>query len=550
MDGQSVNWRAGLRHWCQTAIVLLPLGTLALAEQPPADKTDLTGRLAPEEIFRDDVPAVIESAASHVSGPDARAPLPPDVSCAPLQGDECCPGAMEGFQRCSLLDLFGPCEHQDCWLHSDERLLHEFQKRPLFDDWTWSAGGALRYRYLDEANRLRPPLAAGRSSFSQWRFTPYLETSYKDLVTVYAQAIDASTFGNELPILAIDENRWDMLQLYVDLKAADLESGDARYRYGRQLLTYGSQHLISPLAWSNTYRNFQGHRLYYIGEDWNVDILAVQPVDGIARNVVYNVYSFDAPAQNKWLGGIYSTYKKFGSGTLDLYWLWTQVDNTAVNVLDGSRHTIGSRWAGKKKVFQDYTWTWDLEGAYQCGETSYLGTNQNVQAGFTSVNGGLTFDKVVWTPTLTGVFWWGSGSHNPTSGTNNTVSTLYPLGHAYWGLIDNFNGSNLLDFSPQVTVKPTEKLSFLTAWHWFDKAARQDAIYNILGVPIGGVTTTPANIGNELDLVATYQMNKNLQLQMGYFWFWYGDAVNHNPNPLVANRDDARQIYFYADWTF
>jgi hypothetical protein len=44
---------------------------------------------------------------------------------------------------------------------------------------------------------------------------------------------------------------------------------------------------------------------------------------------------------------------------------------------------------------------------------------------------------------------YGSGDDDPTDGDNNTVSTLYPLGHAYWGIIDNLNGQNLLDYSLQ-----------------------------------------------------------------------------------------------------
>ena len=42
-----------------------------------------------------------------------------------------------------------------------------------------------------------------------------------------------------------------------------------------------------------------------------------------------------------------------------------------------------------------------------------------------------------------------------------------------------------------------------------------------------------------------YQVNKNLQLQSGYFWFFYGDAVEE-----AAPRPDADMFYFFADWNF
>ncbi len=457
-------------------------------------------------------------------------------------------------EDCVLRNEKGLSPHT--WLCSDELFLSCLKGQHLSEDWTYSVGGALQYRYINESNRLRPPLTAGRSSYQQWRFSPYVEVSRGDRITFYSQMIDASTFGNELPLVPIDENRWDLLQAYVDLKALELEQGDLRYRYGRQWLIYGAQHLLSNLGWGNTYRNFEGHRAYYAGKSWDVDVLAVQAVDGAARGSVYNINSFDGPNQDQWLGGVYATYKDFGSGALDVYWLWSDVDNAGVNVINGNRHTIGARWAGKKPVpgtssSESMTWEWDLEGAYQFGTEDYLaGPSQDVQAGFVSTIGKLTLEEVAWKPTLVGLFWWGSGDDDPTDGTSNTVSTLYPLGHAYWGMIDNHNGSNLLDYSAQIIVKPTNKLSFLTAWHWFDKAAAQDGIYNVGGVPFGGVNPSPKHLGNELDLVSTYQVNKNLKLQLGYFWYWYGAAVNNNPNATVANRDDAEQIYFLTDWQF
>jgi hypothetical protein len=209
------------------------------------------------------------------------------------------------------------------------------------------------------------------------------------------------------------------------------------------------------------------------------------------------------------------------------------------------------RYAGKNAMSDAMLMTWDLEGGYQFGREDFLtGADQDIQAGYLSAQAGPTFTSLPWSPGITGIFWWGSGDHDPADGISNTNNTLFPLGHVFWGQIDNFNGQNLLDCAARFAVAPAKKLSFNADYHWFGKAAREDAIYNVAAVPFGGVSTTDRHIGNELDLIATYQVNKNLQLQLGYFWFWYGDAVTQNPNPSVANRDDAEQIYFLADWSF
>ena len=60
-----------------------------------------------------------------------------------------------------------------CALFSDEPLLGFLKNKPIGCDWTVSVGGELRYRYMDESDRLRP--TGGRpnsSTYDQWRFTP------------------------------------------------------------------------------------------------------------------------------------------------------------------------------------------------------------------------------------------------------------------------------------------------------------------------------------------------------------------------------------------
>lgn len=520
-------------------------------------------------------------------GPDIEEPCFPFHSAAPFgprfdgvdDADNCCSSRPKCWSP-----LF---DDDDCWLDRDTKALHFLKNRPLScqgsgftqrgpkacvagilddgrgslatashkDNVTYSVGGELRYRYLDERNRLRPPLAAGRSNYQQWRFTPSLQLNYQDWLTGYVQAIDAPTFGEDLPQLPIDENRADLLQYYVDLKLWSFQTGDLRFRYGRQFLLYGSQHLISPLGWANTFRNFEGYKLYYSGESWKIDAFAVQPVNGAAGNI-NRPTSFDTPDQSRWFSGVYATYQDLPHSVIDLYWLWLNEEEPQVDRIDGNRHTVGVRWSGAAPHKDQYgdvllTWVWDVEGAYQFGKDDFLsGANQNVQAGFASLIAGPTFNQLPWTPNVSGILFWGSGDDDPGDGTIRTVSMLFSLGHAYWGLIDNFSGQNLIDYGVQATVKPTQRLTFLTAWHWFDKAAREDAIYNVAGTPFGGLSTTAANIGNELDLVATYQLNANLQLQAGYFWFWYGQAVTRNPNVLVADRKHAEQFYLMLDWSF
>ncbi|MCA9065982.1 MAG: alginate export family protein [Planctomycetaceae bacterium] len=483
----------------------------------------------------------LSAADSCGSGPCA----PP--SPAPTCGDPGC-----GENGCG--ENVSVCGYESLGLES---LFSEFSgDRPLLADLqgqkvgglTYSVGGELRYRHINERNRLRPPVA-GMTNYDQWRFTPYVSMSY-DRVTGYVQAIEAPTFGVDAPFtdLPIDTNRADLLQAYVDIKIGEIGDGKLSYRYGRQLLKYGGQRLISPLAWSNTFRNFEGHKLVYTDSDWDIDGFAVQSVNGAGGNL-FRPVSFDHADQSRRLTGVYATYKGIENNNVDLYWIHFDEDTPSAALMDGSRHTLGMRIAGKQPVKEGKavvgSWNWDLEGAWQFGEDNFgSAAIRDVNAGMLGALGGYTFESAPLKPGIGGIFYYSSGDNDPTTGDINTFYTMYPLGHAYWGQIDNLSGQNLLNYGVQASVKPHQKVDLVTQWHYFELAQASDRIYNIAGAGLAGGGAS--KIGNELDIVATYTHSRNLNVQAGYFWFFYGDAVTGGP----LARPDARQFYVMTTFTY
>lgn len=416
-------------------------------------------------------------------------------------------------------------------------------------DLTYSAGGELRYRHMNEKNRLRPG-GPGHSSYELWRFTPFVQVTHDDFIGGYVQAIDASMFGLDAPYTAsqIDVNRADLLQYYAELKVAEFVDGKLKYRYGRQFLQYGGQRLLSSLGWANAFRNFEGHKLVYSNDEWDIDGFSMQSVNAAAGNNPHP-YSFDHADQSRRISGFYSTWKGMEASTLDMYYLYFDESQSSAALMDGKRHTLGTRLAGKHPVKSgktlDGTWSWDVEGAWQFGEDNFGSpVYRDVQAGMVGALGGYTFEDVTWKPGLGGIFYWGSGDSDPATGKITTFDTLYPLGHAYWGQIDNLSGQNLLDYGLQASVTPHKKLAVVSQWHYFDMVRSTDRIYNVAGAALPG--SGSSNIGNELDLVGTYTYSKALNVQMGYLWFFYGDAVNSGP----LARSDAEQFYLQGTYSF
>ncbi|MDA0589060.1 MAG: alginate export family protein [Planctomycetota bacterium] len=513
------------------------------------------------------IPAIAAFALSAVSMTDAVAELPvtaleravftsenpsagcvyPEAGCRAGNCNGQCDGNCGAGCDCGCSDKGCPLG-LDAWLNGDSSMFSSLKDQPVGDCWNWSMGGELRYRYMDEQNRLRPP-GPQRTRYDLWRFTPWIELGNGDM-KFHVQAIDASTFGEDIAITPIDENRSDLLQYWGDFKIGeDANGGELRVRVGRQFLIYGSQHLVSNLDWGNTLRNFEGVRLYYSNENWNIDAFATRPVNGATGNI-FRPRSFDNPDQSRWFSGVYTTYKGIQNQTWDFYWLWLDEEEEQAAFADGDRHTLGVRWAGTHPHdecgIKKGLWNWEFESGFQFGrDNSPSAGTETVRAGYLSAITGYTWTEVAMTPSIKGVFWWGSGDSDPTDGKYGTNSTLFPLGHAYWGIIDNLSGQNLLDYSLQASIKPCEKTTLSAAGHLFDKSSSADRIYNVAGVALGPAGG-PKHIGTELDLIANYALSSNASIQSGYSWFWYGDAVDDT----ALSRDDAEQFYLMVTLGF
>lgn len=445
----------------------------------------------------------------------------------------------------------------------------ELKNMPLFGDdcepsgLTLSYGGEIRHRYMNEDMRLRPPVI-GRNTYDLYRWRQYVDLKWGQDLRIYVEGIDASIYSNNLPVTAIEKNRWDIQNAFFDLKIAERDDKPVYFRAGRQELLYGTpsgvspgQQVISPLDWANTRRNFEGFKLFSKGETWDIDLFAVRPVNtanptGVlgGRPAATAVFKwdnrFDEADYSRWYSGLYSVYRGLKDNTFEPYYVWLQTDtaNQDPKWADGNRHTVGLRWTMTKPIKDENDQPWivlatDTEGAYQFGTDN----TETVQAGFFTTKLGTTFSQAPWTPQFSFIYYWGSGDTNKGDGKNSTYDILVPLNHAYWGIIDNLSGQNLNDYGLQATIKPHAKLTGLAAFHWFNQVTASDNVYNVGGAPVG-VLNTGTNLGQELDLITTYTYNPNFDVQFGYSWFWYGSHFS-GANAAIGGTplEDATQLY-------
>jgi hypothetical protein len=419
----------------------------------------------------------------------------------------------------------------------------KFLRSDLYDNtFTLATGGEIRHRYMNEDNRLRPG-GPVHTDYNLWRWRQYIDAHWCDF-RVYAELIDADSFGSTAPDQAIDVNRWELLNLFADWTFLRDDLGAHTVRVGRQELLFGRQRLVSPLDWGNTRRNFQGVRYMLKGDDYRLDVFATHPVNSATGFQPVAIYDsrFDQPNYHVWFSGAYFTYTGMKDTVVDAYWLYLDTGTTQNPAQpDGMRHLLGSRFARLIPVADGArVWDVDTEGGFQLGRDN----GESVLAGFYTYIIGHTWKSFYFTPRLSHTFYYGSGDQIANSGHNNTFNTLFPLGHAYWAISDNLSGQNLYDYAIQTDVKPTKKTALTSAFHWFSLASNGDRLYNVAGVPVG----TPGNgrdVGTALDIYGYYSYNANLDIQAGYSWFWYGSYVE-----AVAPRGDATQFYVQTSFRY
>lgn len=388
---------------------------------------------------------------------------------------------------------------------------------------TLDIGGQLRLRYHHEEGMGRQMGASGfqdtTNDFLLTRLRLYGNWKVNDNIRVFVEGISADETANDLYVpRGIDRNYADLLNAFIDAKLTD----EFTVRVGRQELLYGAQRTVSPLDWANTRRTFEGIRGLYKKGDW--------AIDGFYTNFVPVVPDeFDEADYDRSFYGLYSTFSGFENATIESYYLgFDDERNAAAVASDFSLHTFGGRINGKACG----KWLYDVEGAYQGGRQSGLQLDHS--AGFITAGLGRKLNYS-WNPTLWFYLDYASGN-DPNSGEFGRFNQLFPLAHKYLGFIDAVARSNIISPNALLTMSPAKKLKLLMWYYYFEAAEDNDVIP---GVAVPSVQVLGENnFGQELDLIARYQISPRSNILFGYSHLWRGSKI--------VGTDDAD--FFYTQW--
>ena len=382
-------------------------------------------------------------------------------------------------------------------------------------------GGQTRFRYHHENNFRGFGITGDDDDFLLIRNRLYLDWQLTPNIRFFSEFLDAnSSFENFSP-RAIEENHADFLNLFMDATLWDDCRGKLTARIGRQELLYGAQRLVSPLDWANTRRTFDGYRLLWEGDDWNVDGFFVNPVAVDRRN-------FDDTNEDVDFYGIYATNKRLKNATLDVFWLALDNDLNGEN-----SDTLGLRY--NRDLANDNLL--DFEGGYQFGDNA---DGSDRDAWYFTLGLGHRFKHRL-KPTAWIYYDFADGGNS--QGAGNGFDQLFPLAHKYLGFMDLFARSNIEDLNFLFTMQVSPRAKMLIWYHNFWLQSQTDTPYNVNGAAFApGVTPVDDELGQELDLLLSLTITERTNLLLGYSHFFAGDYYDAAGLPVTGTDAD----FFYS----
>jgi len=370
-----------------------------------------------------------------------------------------------------------------------------------------------RFEFRDQEYR-----NAGLISESAFYQRSLVYLGIHDLLDPFRVAVefeDSRRGLSDRPESANEQNYTELLQAYGELRFDDALGGDpVGVRLGRMAFDAVDRRLISRNRYRNTINAFDGARVR-IGEEsspveW--DAFALRPVSR-------SVDALDRSNEESLLYGVTGYVRALSPGVmLEPYWLLSDQDAGGGKHL----HTGGLHAYGQ---IGDSNWDYDFDFAGQWGESGGL----DHQAWAAHAEIGHTWD-CAWKPRLGAWLNCASGDGDPGDADSGRFDPLYGASFAFYGYTNYFSWQNLINPALRFSFQPMEKLKCEVIHRGVWLANERDAwVRGMRNDPAGG---SGRYVGQEVDLRASWQATKHLEIEAVYACFFPGGFVSATgPSP-------------------
>ena len=377
-------------------------------------------------------------------------------------------------------------------------------------------GGEIRVRYESYDNNNWGQGPADDDGYLWYRALTSADMHLGQHVRLFGELIGAWEEGKQPFATPVDETDVDLLQGFADvtLPLGD-EDTSLTIRPGRQLLSYGSERLISVRYGPNVLRTFDAAKAFVDGDGWRVDGFYGRPVEPGLDD--FDDKSHDEP--ESW--ALYGTADLpiGGASGVDLYYIGYDNDLAVFNQGSGpeERHTIGARLFGRAQG-----WDWDWEAMYQFGEFG----NGDISAWSVASSTGYTFAELPLSPRLGLKANIISGDDDPDDPDLQTFNPMFPKGK-YFGELTLLGPENLMNLHSTLDLHLGDGWSLGGAAVWYWRESTDDGIYDLGGNLVRGDGGSDERfIGTQAEVVLTYEFNRNLNAMASYSRFYPGAFID------------------------
>jgi len=388
---------------------------------------------------------------------------------------------------------------------------------------------------------------------------------------------------------AVTTNDVEVYQAYIE--ANEMFGVPLRMRIGRQEMQLGKGWLVDDITTAIIGRSFDGLRLTYDNDTFEVDAFYSMLVEG---------GSFAEDDDDVTFAGVYGTYKGIDALQASLYWLWIRdprrlndtnfiaplewvEDVFGLDDYDSTdMHTVGARLFGGTGSF-DY----DLELAYQFGEADAIGVGFAPVGGIYGDDGaefdawagdlevGYTAEELPWSPRFYAGAAYFDGEDNrdvsflewanPFQRADASVSfnRLFP-GAPYSLVLEiGQDMSNFWTAKVGTTVHPTDSVTLGFKAAYFETLEPFDAPLTIGGIGGLKIPVAPAlsfltqasddEIGTTTHLWVKYDYTEDLYFRLGWEHLFTGQGledgnfVHRYGLEFNGGTDDEDADYIYFD---
>lgn len=387
----------------------------------------------------------------------------------------------------------------------------------------WTFGLSSRFRFEDsnyfDLNerkqfshiRIRPTISYDTANGTK----VVLEPQYAKILGLQLTGTTTETSGNSSYTGGMD-TLW-MRQAYMDIKLSDTFN----MQLGRQTLSYGDQIIIGLADWGVYGRAFDAVRFKWAKDKTSVEVFQAKLAE-ITSSVQVN-------GSDKDLTGIHASFSPHEKiKALDLYYFYLSDNrNAATAPTDATRPNYFGTY-GTRFVTSFGNWEWKIEYAKNFGNenSNYLTENKKndmIDTSLSTFLGETKKHKV--------------GFQFFTAGEN--WRELFPTTHSHLGRNDLLGRRNLTGISAFHNAKWSDLWSTDVYAYIFQRTSKDATAFSTNGTTvIGAAGLSAKEIGNEIDLAAKYQLQKETTLSLGTAFFQYSkylkDSTTKDKNPHFA----------------